>query len=855
MLEILDKCLKDSNLETVTKAELRKKYLEKTGLAKLPKEVKSQFTSAVNTAYLNYISAKINESTNDEIKENSEAEMLIMNSCSEDEITPANIKEDIIADKFANEVNDMQEEQSSDSDEKSLASYKNNGTKKLSNAIKKQRSKRTLSSSSEDEIIQIKSVQRNNVLKKARKSSDLETENRLKNTTVDSSDSDDEPLTVFRKKSKSFGGSLNSITKSEESENECHLKYVPKQSNNPIDSDNEPVKYLTKKKSNSFNDSKNHSSDYDYEPLTRFKKSNDPILLVEKTKFEANQKSIKYDFDLESKTNSSDSEVEPLAKYKKCNDYTHSDEDSNSFIKKKLNSSKKFCKLIDSTSGSEDEPVLTLTNKKSNSLNKFNVSRYASSESENESLAKYSKKKAIISDDSDKEPLKTLTKSSDFVNDSLKLMKNMNDSDDESLNMSNKKINNTNNCGKKPVTSSCSRSKENILKKKKAIDSDDDAVMSNQKKEYFDGQRNSLISDTSEDEPLSNMTNKESKSNLLNKSCISKNSSGSEIESPAKYSKKKVDNSLDSDEEPDVTSTKKSNLMNNSLKSMKYLSDSEDEPLINLNNKKTDNSSDSEKEPDEKIVKKKGENYLKKSITNRGKSKKQILKKKKSIDSDDDVSISSQKHEKSFDGLKNSLSDSSENEPLSKTKMCSDSEDEPLNRLSAEKSDKEQKSSESGSCSFADENEEFSNKKDKPSKKRDTNDSNKGRKRPSASENKIEHLKKYLRVAGIRIPNYNKLFVNCKTMKAKCEKLMSLLEKEGLKGRPTLEKCKKLRKKIETKREIAELDMSNILKMEGGRPKRSVCSDTTNCKPKEENSTSIKKFSRLQDIVDSEESD
>ena len=34
-------------------------------------------------------------------------------------------------------------------------------------------------------------------------------------------------------------------------------------------------------------------------------------------------------------------------------------------------------------------------------------------------------------------------------------------------------------------------------------------------------------------------------------------------------------------------------------------------------------------------------------------------------------------------------------------------------------------------------------------------------------------------------------------------------------GRPTIEKCKKLRKKIETKKEISELDLSNIIHTEG----------------------------------------
>lgn len=34
-------------------------------------------------------------------------------------------------------------------------------------------------------------------------------------------------------------------------------------------------------------------------------------------------------------------------------------------------------------------------------------------------------------------------------------------------------------------------------------------------------------------------------------------------------------------------------------------------------------------------------------------------------------------------------------------------------------------------------------------------------------------------------------------------------------GRPTIGKCKKLRVKIETKKEISELDMSNIIQTEG----------------------------------------
>lgn len=45
--------------------------------------------------------------------------------------------------------------------------------------------------------------------------------------------------------------------------------------------------------------------------------------------------------------------------------------------------------------------------------------------------------------------------------------------------------------------------------------------------------------------------------------------------------------------------------------------------------------------------------------------------------------------------------------------------------------------------------------------------------------------------------------------------LKELLEENGVKGRPTLEKCKRAREKNERKREASELDMSNIIKSEG----------------------------------------
>lgn len=146
-----------------------------------------------------------------------------------------------------------------------------------------------------------------------------------------------------------------------------------------------------------------------------------------------------------------------------------------------------------------------------------------------------------------------------------------------------------------------------------------------------------------------------------------------------------------------------------------------------------------------------------------------------------------------------------------------------------------------------------------PVRKAETKKKNvKTEKKLSDSNSKIEHLKKYVRTAGIRVQSYTKLFENCKSIKSKVEKLTNLLENEGMKGRPTLEKCKKLKKKIETRKEIESLDMSIIIESKGGgRPKRNLSGFSSKPVTKENTleSSPTKRFSRLRDIIDSEESD
>ncbi|XP_065670150.1 uncharacterized protein LOC100204279 isoform X4 [Hydra vulgaris] len=76
---------------------------------------------------------------------------------------------------------------------------------------------------------------------------------------------------------------------------------------------------------------------------------------------------------------------------------------------------------------------------------------------------------------------------------------------------------------------------------------------------------------------------------------------------------------------------------------------------------------------------------------------------------------------------------------------------------------------------------------------------------------KLANLKKYLKMCDYRINSYAKLFEHCKTVKSKEDKLLSILKDLGVEGRPTLQKCKKIRLEREKAREVAELDCSNII--------------------------------------------
>ncbi|XP_058037703.1 HIRA-interacting protein 3 [Ahaetulla prasina] len=82
----------------------------------------------------------------------------------------------------------------------------------------------------------------------------------------------------------------------------------------------------------------------------------------------------------------------------------------------------------------------------------------------------------------------------------------------------------------------------------------------------------------------------------------------------------------------------------------------------------------------------------------------------------------------------------------------------------------------------------------------------------------IQRLKRYIRECGVR-QNYKKLLAGCHSRKAQIKVLKEELDSLGIKGTPTLAKCKALKQKREEAAEVASLDINNIIATEG-RPKR-----------------------------------
>ncbi|KAI9322435.1 hypothetical protein BX666DRAFT_1894735, partial [Dichotomocladium elegans] len=80
----------------------------------------------------------------------------------------------------------------------------------------------------------------------------------------------------------------------------------------------------------------------------------------------------------------------------------------------------------------------------------------------------------------------------------------------------------------------------------------------------------------------------------------------------------------------------------------------------------------------------------------------------------------------------------------------------------------------------------------------------------SAAEETVKRLKSYVFKCGVR-KMWIKELADCETVNSQIERLKSILRDIGVEGRPTLEKCQKIKAERELKAEIESLSKENIL--------------------------------------------
>ncbi|KAK2585468.1 hypothetical protein KPH14_010126 [Odynerus spinipes] len=170
--------------------------------------------------------------------------------------------------------------------------------------------------------------------------------------------------------------------------------------------------------------------------------------------------------------------------------------------------------------------------------------------------------------------------------------------------------------------------------------------------------------------------------------------------------------------------------------------------------------------------------------------------------------------------------------------------------IDEDKDEKKHISSDSETSSNGNESDNDNTDKSKDSKKR-----KRGSTRPE-DDKRIQSLKKYIRAAGITVKSYQEIWSGCKSNTARVQQLKSLLEKHGVSGRPTLEKCKKVKERNERLKEVSELDTSNIIS-EGrvtrsrrgmDSNKNSIISPETPSRHREARNT----YKRIKTVIDSD---
>ncbi|KAL1464905.1 hypothetical protein WDU94_004510 [Cyamophila willieti] len=221
------------------------------------------------------------------------------------------------------------------------------------------------------------------------------------------------------------------------------------------------------------------------------------------------------------------------------------------------------------------------------------------------------------------------------------------------------------------------------------------------------------------------------------------------------------------------------------------------------------------------------------------KSKKKTLGSKQDSDDESRSDATSPERKKEDSGNSSDASESSVREKEHKSKKVKAKDSKKAEDSDESESDDEKNESSlhehSISNSHDSESEEEKtnySKSAKPSKKQINSDPN--------NNPKIVRLKKYMRMAGIWIKCYAEFWEGCKSIKAKQDKMVQHMQKLGLKGPPTKASCAKLRKKLEQKKEIEALDVSNILdtpeKTYRGKRTRNTASNKSAADPDESES-------------------
>ncbi|XP_053707775.1 HIRA-interacting protein 3 isoform X3 [Synchiropus splendidus] len=276
--------------------------------------------------------------------------------------------------------------------------------------------------------------------------------------------------------------------------------------------------------------------------------------------------------------------------------------------------------------------------------------------------------------------------------------------------------------------------------------------------------------------------------------------------------KRKRKEVIDTSDEDGKSKTKKQRRLSSSSESLNdedVSNEKSDEETEKLETPKTNE----EKSDDEK-VKKSPESGDEDESGNDDESK--TGDKEKSDESSDD-----EKEEKEEDSDSSSLPSLDDDKEVEAAKKVAQMKSKGKEGKSDMKNKEGKSASDTSSASQSDdENDGKSKKKQGAKKKSEKAEKAKGSKEDNKS---VVRLKRYIALCGVR-RNYKKILGDCRSVQAMVAVLKKELEDLGVKGQPSIQKCKKARMKREEARELAELNMDNIIYSEGRTSRRGTAS-------------------------------